>query len=305
MSVPTTLENRKNSGTIAFFKQELSAWILLIPSIILFYYIVWRPIGVSIGLSTFRLKGFQPIEFVGIKNYIDVISDTDFLKVMLNSAQYVGWSLLIGYPLPFIMAVFLNEIILGKDTFKFCLYLPSVIPGIAVFMIWRFFYTPDSSGILNILISFLGIQPLTWLQSAKLTIPLMIVASTWQGFGATTVLYLAALQGINKELYEAVRIDGGGVLKRITVILLPSMYGMLMLMAIKQIIVVFQILEMPLVMTGGGPNGASISIALQSYKYAFEYGQLDKGIALGVITFITLLILTIIYVWLDKKISVE
>lgn len=284
-------------------KKNSLSWMLIIPSLILFYYIVWRPIAMAIGLSFFDLKGFKPIEFIGLKNYIDVVTDMDFLKIVWNSFQYVLWSLLIGFPIPFFLAVFLNEIVKGKGMFRVLLYLPAVIPGIAVYMIWNFFYIPDKNGLLNLILSFIGVGPFTWLQNSSLTIPLMVIASTWQGFGSTTIIYLASLQGINRELYEAVRIDGGGVFQRFKQVILPHMIPTLLLMAIRQIISVFQILEMPLVMTGGGPNGASLSVGLQSYRYAFEFGQADKGIALGVLTFVAMAVLTIFYVWVEKRIN--
>lgn len=287
----------------SFLKRDFPGWLLLIPAIILFYYTVWRPIAVSIGLSFFSLRGFDPVNFVGLKNYVDVITDTDFLKILWNSFSYVAWSLIIGFPLPFIVAVLLNELVVTKNVLKISVYIPSIIPGIATYMIWGFFLAPDNTGVLNILLSFFGIGQVEWLQNTALTIPMLVVASTWHGFGATAIIYLASLQGINKELYEAVRIDGGGAWRRFTTVLMPHMKNMLLLMGVRQIITVFQIMEMPLVMTGGGPNGASNTLALQSYRYAFEFGQLDKGITLGVITFVILVIMTLGYVWLDKKLS--
>ncbi len=298
-------QKKKTGGVIGFLRRDFPGWLLLIPAIILFYYTVWRPIAVSIGFSFFSLRGFDPVKFVGLKNYTDVISDTSFIKILLNSFSYVLWSLIIGFPLPFIVAVLLNELVVTKNAFKISVYIPSIIPGIATYMIWTYFLAPDNTGVLNIFLSFFGIGQVEWLQNTALTIPMLVIASTWQGFGATAIIYLASLQGINKELYEAVRIDGGGVWRRFTTVLLPHMKNMLLLMGVRQIITVFQIMEMPLVMTGGGPNGASNTLALQSYRYAFEFGQIDKGITLGVITFVILVVMTLGYVWLDKKLGEE
>jgi multiple sugar transport system permease protein len=114
-------------------------------------------------------------------------------------------------------------------------------------------------------------------------------------------MYLASLQSVNQSLYEAARIDGAGFWRRFWHILLPHMRGIILLLAIRQIIGVFQITEQPLVMTGGGPNGASMSLGLTNYFYAFQYGQFDKSMALGVISFLFLLGLTFIYFKLDRK----
>ena len=114
-------------------------------------------------------------------------------------------------------------------------------------------------------------------------------------------LYLAALQGMDQSLFEAARIDGAGFVRRFWHILMPHMRGIILLLAIRQIIGIFQITEQPLVMTGGGPNGASMSLGLTNYFYAFRYGQFDKSMTLGVISFLFLLILTFVYFRIERK----
>ena len=116
-------------------------------------------------------------------------------------------------------------------------------------------------------------------------------------------MYLSTLQGVNQELYEAARLDGAGVFGRIKHVLFPHMRGTLLLLLINQIIAVFNVTEQPLVMTGGGPNGASMSLGLTNYFYAFKYGQYDRSLALGVITFCMLFLLTTIYFKVDKRVS--
>jgi len=284
-----------------FMQRDFSAWMLVVPSVLLFLFVVWRPICVGISYSFFKLRGFSPVEFVGLKNYADVMSDTNFISVLMNSIKYVVWSIIIGFPLPFIVAILLNEMVHLKGFFKISVYLPVIVPAIATYMIWYYLYLPGNAGVLNLIFGKFGIAPLGWLQNKSAVIPLMLVTSTWHGFGSTTLVYLAGLQGINTELYEACKIDGGGFFTRIRIVVLPFMKGTLLLLLIRQMISTFQILEMPLVMTGGGPNGASLSMGLQSYKYAFEYAQMDKSMAMGVITFLILICLTFIYARAEKN----
>lgn len=163
-----------------------------------------------------------------------------------------------GYWLPIVVAIMLNELVHFRGTFKVLMYLPVIIPGLAVSLIWYFFYQPGEAGVLNQIILNLGGQARMWLQNAKETIPLIVASMTWRGFGSTVIFYLAALQGINQELYEAAMMDGAGILKRITTITLPHMSSVALLMLVKQIIGIFQISQEPLAMTGGGPNGASL-----------------------------------------------
>ena len=294
-------KNRKSAKTI--LKKNISGWLLIAVTILLFVLVVWRPVIMAFELSFFKLKGFEAVEFVGLKNFKDVLTDTNFLRTLWNTVVYVVASIIIGFPLPFVVAVLVNEMVRTKEIFKATMYLPSIIPGIAVYLIWQNIYGEGATGLLNMLIMKLGGEPMTWLSNSKLVIPLIIIAMTWNSFGSTIILYLASLQGVNQELYEAARIDGAGIFMRTKVVLLPHMYGILLLNLIRQIIGIFQISEQPLVMTGGGPNGASMSLGLTNYFYGFKYGQFDKSMALGVVTFLLLLVFTYIYFKFDKKIN--
>lgn len=290
------------SKIIGKLRRNLTGWILIVPSIFLFVMIVWRPIVIGISYSFFDLKGFRPVEFVGLKNYIDVISDTNFLKTLWNTVQYVFWSCL-GFPIAFIFAVMLNEMLHAKQFIKISTYLPNIVPAIAVAMIWKMVYMDDEGGLLNMLLYHLGMEPINWLSNKNLVIPLIVFTLVWKGCGGSMIMYLATLQGINQELYEAARLDGAGLLQRIRYVLFPYMKGTLLLLFVQNIIGVFNISEQPLTMTGGGPNGASLSLGLTNYFYAFKYGQYDKSLALGVITFLILVSMTFVYHRLEKSVD--
>ena len=283
--------------------KDISGWILVIPTILLFLFIVWRPIYIGMKYSFYSLKGFTPVEFVGRKNFKDVLTDTNFMQTLKNTLLYVFWSLIVGLPLPFICAVIVNELWVGRTIFKTLSYLPCVIPAMAVYLIWKMIYLEGDGGLLNMLLYYLGQEPVKWLANKNIVILLIIITMSWSGFGSTMIMYLASLQGINRELYEAARIDGAGFWGRIRYVLFPHMRGIVLLMAIRQIISVFQITEQPMTMTGGGPNGASMSLGLQMYNYAFKFGQTDRSLAVGVIMFVILIGLTVVYFKLEKKYS--
>lgn len=292
--------NTKSSLSVRGWK-AFGPWLLILPSAILLYFFVWRPIIVGFYYSLFDLKGYTPVAFVGLKNYVHVLTDAQFLRVLFNTFQYVGWSIAIGFFLPLILAAMINEMTHMRNTFRIIVYFPVMVPAIACSIIWYYIYYPDASGLLNMVLSLFGQKPGVWLQNANLTIPLIVVSMTWKGCGSTTILYLASLQGINRELYEAAVVDGAGLFSRLWRIAIPQVRGMMLLMFVQQVIVVFQIMEQPLAMTDGGPNNASMSLSLQGYKYAFVYNQTDSALALGVCTFAILMLLTIVYFKLDKK----
>ncbi len=297
---PEITRKRSLKGIVA---RNISGWILVLPSILLFFLLVWRPLAIGMTYSFFDLKGFVPVEFVGFKNFQQVLSDTNFIQTLWNTLKYVLWSLIIGFPLPFIIAVMLNEMVRLQGYFKFTTYLPVIVPTIASCMIWKLVYADGPSGLLNMLLYYFGGQPIGWLSNGNLAIPLIIIMMTWCGFGGTTIMYLATMQGINNELYEAARLDGAGFFGRIRHVLFPHMRGIMLLCAIRQFIGVFSITEQPLTMTGGGPNGATLTLGLTNYYYAFKYGQYDKSLALGVVTFFLLLFLTFVYFGLEKKVD--
>lgn len=282
-------------------KRKWSGWLFLLPPVLLLYLIVWRPMIMSTVWSFCDMQSFTPTGFAGLKNYSRVLGDTLFTKTLCNTLKYVCFSLVIGYLPPVVFAVLVNELVHARGFVRFSIYLPSIIPNIAVSMIWFLVFYPNSGGLLNMLLSVFNQEPVQWLQDGRYTILLIVITMTWQGFGSTVIFYMASLQGINQELYEAAAIEGAGFFARIRTITLPQLWGMMVLFFIRQIISVFQVMEQPLAMTGGGPNNASLSLALQGYKYAFVYNNIGSALALGVITFIMLLALTFLYFVLQKR----
>ena len=219
--------------------------------------------------------------------------------------QYVLWSLVIGFLPPLFIAIMINEMVHFKQGFRILIYIPAVIPGIAAMLMWYFMYYPDQSGLLNMLLAKLGMEPYGWLNDPGFTIVGIIIYTTWKGFAGTMLLYFASLQGVSVELYEAALIDGAGPFKRLWHVTRPAMEGLLLLNLVRQIIGVFQIMEQPLAMTGGGSNGASTSLSYQLYQYGFNSGGKGTGqaMALGVIIFLILIVFTIFYFWLNRKVE--
>lgn len=299
----TQIEMHRTGGFTSAFKKNIGPWLLILPSVILFYFIVWRPVGAGIYLSFFEIQGYTPVEFVGLENYKRILTDTQFLKVLANTFKYVFWSLTIGYLPPIIFALMINEVIHMRGYVKFAIYFPAILPAVATSMIWYLFYYPNASGVFNTILLKLGLETQQWLQDPDMTIVYIVISMVWNGFGSTTIMYLASLQGVNKELYEAAMLDGAGIFRRIRLIAIPRIKGVMLLFFVRQIISVFQVMEQPLTMTGGGPNGASLSLGLQGYRYAFEYFKIDSAMANNVIMFLILMVLTVFYFFLERKVD--
>ena len=286
------IKYKRIGSKLVVVRNEALMWMLLLPTVFTLILCHWNPIFRGMITSLFQTKGFKLVEFVGLKNFKNVLTDTMFLRTLLNTVQYVVWSFVLGAIPPLAIAIALNEVVHFKQGFKILTYLPAIAPGLAASLIWVNIFSPSPGGMLNILMNALGLPTSQWLLNESLTIPLIVVSMTWKGYGATMLLYLSALQSVSQDLYEAAVIDGAGIWRRIFKITVPHLGPTMLLMWVQQVISVFQIFDQPLVMTDGGPNNASLTLGLTSYKMAFSYMQVDRSMALGTVSFFILLIAT-------------
>jgi multiple sugar transport system permease protein len=278
-----------------FKRKDLTGWLIMLPTILLFAFFVWEPLLESVRLSMYTAKGIRLEAFVGFENYIRVLKHPDFLSAFTNTFKYIAWSLIIGFFVPIFIAVLISETVHLKSFFRVGVYFPNVVPGLATVLMWGYFFRPGNTGVLNILLHKIGIASQIWLTNPLLTIPLIVITMTWKGAGSTSLIYMAGISNINPELYEAATIDGAGILQRMRFITLPSIFSLGKTLLILQIIAVFQILYEPLVMTNGGPNNASISIMQLVYNYAFRDFNYPMAAALSVMICIVLVALSGLY----------
>jgi len=193
--------NNKMSGKLSNrLSENISGWLILAPSIILFTFYIWEPMIYSLVLSVHETKGFRMVRFVGLQNYIDVLKDNVFHQALINTFFYVIWSLIIGFLVPIVVALIINEMVHLNAFFRFSIYFPNMVPGVAALVLWGFLFDPSEGGLLNAIRIKLGLQPSDWLQNPKLTIPLLIFIMTWKAAGSTALIYIARLQGDRKSV---------------------------------------------------------------------------------------------------------
>jgi len=281
---------------------DVKSWLIMLPGIALFMFFVWGPLLQSVHMSLYRTRNVELIEFVGLQNYIRVISREDFTQALLNTLSYTFWSLLIGFLIPIFLAILIGETVRGKGFIRTAAYVPNILPGLATVLLWRAFLSAERSGVFNLLLGYLGFDPIAFLSEANLVIPIIIVTATWRGAGATALIYMAGMAGINPELYEAATIDGAGIWRRIRYITLPAIFNLSSTMMILQIIFIVQIMYEPMVLTAGGPDDASLSLMLLMWRYAFG-GNMDFGraSAVAVLIALVLLVFTTIYTIVNKR----
>ncbi len=297
------LEDRSSFGykSKQFIRKNLGGWLLMLPSFLLFAFFVWVPLLKNIRLAFAETRGFEAIGFAGWDNFSKIFHDPLFLKACRNTFLYLFWSVVIGFLVPIVTGLLLSEVLHFKTFFRLGVYFPSIVSGVAVVIMWSYLFDPNPGAVLNQLLSIFGAGPSDFLSNQRLTIPLIVVTMTWRGAGGTALIYLSALQNIDKSQYEAARMDGAGMWGRIFYVTLPHILPTIRMLFILQIIAVFQVFYEPLVMTDGGPNGASVSLLLLSYKYAFG-SELDAGAsaACGVILSLVIILLTCVYLKLSS-----
>jgi len=275
----------------------------MLPGLVLFSFFLWWPLLQSIRMSLYRTRNIELVEFVGFDNYLTIFQRTEFLQALTNTLLYTFWSLVIGFLVPIFIAILIGETVRAKGLFRTAAYVPNVLPGLAAIIVWTAFFSAGETGVLNIMLGWLGIDRMLYLSEENLVIPIIVTISTWKGAGATALIYMAGLAGINPELYEAATIDGAGVWKRIRYITVPAIFNLGSTMLILQIIAIFQIMYEPMILTRGGPDNASLSLMLLMWRYAFGGGTMEFGraSAVAVIIAFILLIFTSIYTIVNKR----
>ena len=233
--------NKRKKNYKPIIKRNLTAWLIMLPSLLLFLFFVWLPIGKNIIVSFFSNYDFKG--FVGFQNYKDIFADYSFLAALKNTFIYILWSIVIGYLVPVIIGFLLSEAFHAKGFFRIAIYLPCMISGMAVSFLFLNIYGDENYSILNVLISLFGGDPHAWAGNPNLVIPLIVIAMTWRGAGGTALIYLSNFQAIDSSLYEASRIDGATPLKRFAFITVPQMKSTLMTLFILQIGVVQTMLQ--------------------------------------------------------------
>ncbi|MFA6800611.1 MAG: ABC transporter permease subunit [Acholeplasmataceae bacterium] len=297
MNVNKIRNNKKNSKNI---KSEIIGWVIAIPSLLLFTFFIWGPLVQNVVFSFSETNNFDIIGFNGFSNYLNVFSDPRFAQALSNTLLYVLYSLAIGFIIPIILALFISEVVRAKSLFKVGFYIPNIVPAIAVILTWKIMMDANDYGFFNIILAKLGLPTSEWISNDSLSIPLIILTLTWKSAGSTMLIYLATIQSVDNSLYEAARIKGLSVWKRIRYITLPALLPNIKLLLIIQIISIFQIFYEPMIFMGQTNNTAN-TLGLLIYKLIYTTQDTGQAAALGVITMLILLVFTYIYLYFDKK----
>src|SRR5262245_7892597 len=278
-------------------QQAVAAWVLALPFALLFLAFTLGPVLASLGMSFTDMRRADirtpfGVNFVGLDNFVKLVEDPLFRRVTLNTLLY----LLLGVPLTMAIALFLavllNQVNRFKGFFRVGYYLPVVTSIVAVSVVWKFLLR-ENGGLLNTVLSWVGVDGPGWLDSTTLALPTLVVMAAWRNFGALMVIFLAGLQTIPQELNEAAEVDGATGWGRFRYITLPMLRPILLFGAVITGIGYLQFFEEAFVMTKGGPLDATRSVTFFTFDQ-FAFGNYGIAAAASYLLFLAVVVLTIV-----------
>ncbi len=276
------------------------AYLFLLPALVVYALFAWFPIIKEFMVSFQNYDLLTGGHWVGWANYTFVLTDPNFVTIWLNTLEFTAIALVLGFAFPIVLSLAVNEMRHAKSYFRVAFYLPVILPPLVVAFLWGWFFDVDN-GLFNAILRGLGLAGLQWIQSTQQAMPSLVLMATWSGAGGTMLIYLAALQGIPAQLYDAAEIDGASVWQRLRYITLPQLRIILLIMLVLQIIATMQVFTEPFVLTAGGPNYATTTVLLQIYNDAFTSQNFGAASALGVMLFVVLVGLSLIYAWITRR----
>jgi len=276
-------------------REALEGYIAISPWIVGFIAFTGGPILASLFLSFTRWPLIEPPEFTGLQNLIRLAGDPLVGQALKVTSLYTFGSVPLSIILGFTLALLLNQRVKGLAVWRTIYYLPAVVSGVAVAVVWVWVFQPEF-GVLNTLLRYIGIEGPNWLFSRTWVIPSLILMSLW-GAGGGIIIYLSGLQGIPTEIYEAASIDGANAVRRLFSITVPMMTPVLFLQLVLGFIGSFQVFTSAYIMTRGGPGNASLFYVLYIYRNAFQYFEMGYACALSWVLTLVIVAVTLLLFW--------
>lgn len=288
----------------AFQRREaLQGYLFIMPWILGFIMFTLGPLLASLYYSLNRYTLLQPIKWIGLQNYYQALfRDSIFWKSVERTLLWTVWTVPLGIIGSFCAALLLDRGVRGTTIWRVCFFLPSLTPQVAASLLWLWLLQPDI-GIVNSTIKMIfGVKGPGWMADPKWALPSLIMIALWTGIGSNRMLiFLAGLQGVPRELYDASLVDGANWLQKIRHVTLPMISPTIFFNLVLGIIGSFQVFGMAFVTTGGGPAYATYFYALHLYQTAFRSFDMGYGSALAWLLFLAVLLATIIQSMLSGR----
>ncbi|MEU4725612.1 sugar ABC transporter permease [Nonomuraea dietziae] len=279
------------AGTVAVF---------LLPSLIPLVLFTLVPMAGSLWVSLHEWNLIEPMRWVGLDNYGEVLADPKTRAAFLHTLTFIAGYLPLVYAGGLGLAMLLNRAMGGRNIFRAIYFLPVITSWVVVALMWKWLLNP-ASGIVNWALGLLGVEGPGWWTDPTWAMPSIILASAWKDLGFVMIILLAGLQAIPNEYHEAARVDGASAWQRFRRITLPLLSPSTFFVVVISLINGFQVFDQVHVMTGGGPGGATEVVVEQVYRLTFQYGRAGAASALSWLLFAVVLLVTLIQVRVQRR----
>lgn len=283
----------KNSAN----NQNMAITIFLLPALLGTLIFIIIPVFCSFGLSFAKWDLLNPITFVGLENYKNLLNDKVFYQTLVNTIVFAISTSVFGVIIPLILASVLNSKIRGSEFFKTAYFLPFITPMIVIGIVWGWIFDPNI-GLFNKLLHL----HINWLYDVKYAMPALIAVSVWKLIGYNMIIFLSTLSSISQSLFEAAKIDGANSIQTFRNVTIPMLSPTIFFVVIITTISSFQVFDLIYLMTQGGPFNSTNVLVYSIYQNAFEYFNVGKASAIAYVLFAIILVLTLLQWKFRKKI---
>ncbi len=261
------------------------------------------PLGFSLYMSVQNWDLFRPAKFVGLANYRSLFADDPLFEIALrNTVVYTVGTVVPTVLISLAVAGVLNRKIVGINIFRTVIFLPLAVSSVVMAVVWQFVFNTNN-GLLNIMLGWIGLGPVPWLNDPKWAMLSLCTVSVWRSVPFATVILLAAMQGVPDNLYEAAKLDGAGEIRQFVSITVPLIRGAVSFVVVISIIHAFQAFDLVYVLTGGngGPETATYVLGIMLFQHAFSFLEFGYASALAWVIFAILLVLTVLQLRLGRR----
>ena len=289
-------------------RENLEGYLFISPWILGMVLFALGPILASFGLAFTRWNLFTEPKYVGWANFQKLAHDPLFYKSVFNTIYYTVFAVPLGLVLALGLAMLVNHRLRGINFFRTAFFLPNVVAGIAMLLLWKWLFDPNF-GLINLFLDWTGLMAVLewigigrpqWISSRAGAMPGLVFMSIW-GLGGSMMIFLAGLQNIPRELIEAAELDGAGPWKRFRYVTVPLLTPTIFFLTMVGVIASLQVFNQAYVMTQGGPAHATLFYVLYLFQTAFEHFQMGYACAMALVLFIITLIVSLIQLAMGKK----
>ena len=288
------MKTKRNRYNYWYQQQKIAPYLFIAPFYILFAIFMGYPLISSLIMSFYEMRGFQSRIFVGFGNFTDLFRDPIFWKSLWNTVYFALGTLILQLPVALLLAILLNsKLVKGKNFLRLAFFTPVLVAGVFVAIIFNLIFD-QRAGLINNEFVFFG-KEIGWLSKESYVMPAIILTGVWQWAGFNMIYFLAGLQGIRQELYEAAAVDGANWWQSFVHITLPSLRPVIAFVFVVSMIGSFQLFDLPYILTNGGePSDAGTTIVMYLYKNGFQFMRLGYAATIGWVLFIIIAIISIV-----------